>query len=163
MIFWHKIVIIHGAIFLSAPPPLTWNPGFAPGMCASFSPLLRNIAYIFSYNVQVTYISFRRGRGRVVLLYLRSQYLSPLTLWVRIPIRRGVLDTTLSDKVCQSLASGWWFSPEYSDFSHQWNWPLWYNWNIVESDVKHHSPNPNPFRQGIFRLDYHKRMFSHVN
>ena len=29
MIFWRKIVIFHGAIFLSAPP-LTWNPGSAP-------------------------------------------------------------------------------------------------------------------------------------
>jgi hypothetical protein len=36
--------------------------------------------------------------------------LSPLTLWVRIPLRQGVLDTTLCDKVCQWLAAGWWFS-----------------------------------------------------
>jgi hypothetical protein len=34
---------------------------------------LRNIAYIFSYNVQITYISFHRGRGRMVLLYLHVQ------------------------------------------------------------------------------------------
>jgi len=27
--------------------------------------------------------------------------LSPLTLWVRTPLRRGVLDTILCDKVCQ--------------------------------------------------------------
>ena len=46
MIFWRKIVIFHtkypknfrappplGAIFLSAPPPLTWNPGSAPEIC----------------------------------------------------------------------------------------------------------------------------------
>ena len=32
--------------------------------------------------------------------------LSPLTLWVRIP-----LDTTLCDKACQWLAAGRWFSP----------------------------------------------------
>ena len=25
---------------------------------------------------------------------------------------RGVLDTTLCDKVCQRLATGWWFSPD---------------------------------------------------
>jgi hypothetical protein len=31
--------------------------------------------------------------------------LQPLTLWVRTPFRRGALDTTLWDKVCQ------WFSP----------------------------------------------------
>ena len=23
------------------------------------------------------------------------------------------------------------------------NWPPWYNWNIVESGIKHHNPNPN--------------------
>ena len=31
--------------------------------------------------------------------------------WVRIPLRRGVLDTTLCDKVCQWPAAGRWFSP----------------------------------------------------
>jgi hypothetical protein len=35
-----------------------------------------------------------------------NQCLSSLTLWVRTPLRRGVLDTTLSDKVCQWLVSG---------------------------------------------------------
>ena len=37
--------------------------------------------------------------------YLCNQYLSPQTLWVRIPLRWGILDTTLCDKVCH------WFSP----------------------------------------------------
>ena len=41
---------------------------------------------------------------------LCNQCLSPLTLWVRIPFRRGVLDTTVWDKVCQWLAVGRWFS-----------------------------------------------------
>jgi hypothetical protein len=36
--------------------------------------------------------------------------LSPQKLWVRIPLRRGVLDATLSDTVCQWLATGRWFS-----------------------------------------------------
>jgi hypothetical protein len=31
---------------------------------------------------------------------------------VRIPLRRGVLDITLCDKICQGLASGRWFSPD---------------------------------------------------
>jgi hypothetical protein len=35
--------------------------------------------------------------------------LSPLTLWVRTPLRQGVLDTTFCDKVCQWL--GQWFPP----------------------------------------------------
>ena len=43
---------------------------------------------------------------------LCNQCLSPLKLWVlRTPLRRGVLDTTLCDKVCQWLAAGRWFSP----------------------------------------------------
>jgi hypothetical protein len=33
--------------------------------------------------------------------YLSNKCLSPLALWVRILLRRGVLDTTLCDKVCQ--------------------------------------------------------------
>ena len=37
--------------------------------------------------------------------------LSPLTLWVRIMLRWGVLDSALCDKVCQWLATGRLFSP----------------------------------------------------
>jgi len=66
--------------------------------------------------------------GSWIYNYLCNQCLSPLTLWVRIPLRRGVLDTTLCDKVCQWLTTGQWFSE--------------YNWNIVESGAKHHNPNP---------------------
>ena len=42
--------------------------------------------------------------------YLCNQCLSPLTLWVRTLLRRGVLNTTLCDKVCQWLAAGQCFS-----------------------------------------------------
>jgi hypothetical protein len=45
------------------------------------------------------------SHGSWIYNYLCNQCLSPLTLWVRIPLRRGVLDTTLCDKVCH------WFSP----------------------------------------------------
>ena len=34
-----------------------------------------------------------------------NQCIWPLTLWVRIPLRRGVYDPTLRDKVCQSFAA----------------------------------------------------------
>ena len=40
-----------------------------------------------------------------------NQCLSPLMLWVRTPLRRGVVDTTLCNKVCQWLATGRGFSP----------------------------------------------------
>ena len=39
-----------------------------------------------------------------------NQCLSPLSLWVRSPLGRGLLDTTLCDKVYQCLATGRRFS-----------------------------------------------------
>ena len=45
-----------------------------------------------------------------IYLHVCNRCLSPLTLWVRIPFSRGVLDTTLCDKVCQWLAACRWFS-----------------------------------------------------
>jgi hypothetical protein len=35
---------------------------------------------------------------------------------------------------------------EYSGFLHQNKWAPWYNWNIVESGVRHHIPNPQHIR-----------------
>jgi hypothetical protein len=55
----------------------------------------------------------RRGRDN----FLCNHCLSLLTLWVRIPLRWGVLDTTLCDKVVQWLAAGQWFSPGTPVFS----------------------------------------------
>jgi len=55
--------------------------------------------------------------GAIVVLivwiynYLCNHCRSPLKLWVRIPLRRGILYTTLCEKVCQWLATGQWFSP----------------------------------------------------
>jgi hypothetical protein len=62
-----------------------------------------------------------------------------LKLWCQTPLRWGVLDTTLCDKVCQCP----WFSPV---FSTKKNWPPRYNWNIVESGVKHHNLYPHIFQ-----------------
>jgi hypothetical protein len=49
--------------------------------------------------------------GSWISNYLCNRCLSPLTLRVRTPLKLGVLDTTLCDKVCQWLATGRWFSP----------------------------------------------------
>ena len=49
--------------------------------------------------------------GSWIYNYLCNQCLSLLKLWVPIPLSRGVLDTTLCDKVCQWLAERLWFSP----------------------------------------------------
>ena len=55
-------------------------------------------------------LSWSWSHGSWIYNYLCNQCLSPLKLWVRIPLRRCVLDTTLCDKVCQWLATGLWFS-----------------------------------------------------
>ena len=72
--------------------------------------------------------------GSWVYNYLCNQCLSPLMLWVRIQLRRGVFDTILYDKVCQWLATGRWFSTCTPVSLHQSNWPpiYRYNWNIAE-------------------------------
>jgi len=60
-------------------------------------------------------------------------------LWVRIPLRRGVLETTLCDKDGQWLATGLWFSPvtPVSSFNKSDCHDIT---NIVESGIKHHNP-----------------------
>ena len=42
--------------------------------------------------------------------YLGNHCLSPLKLWVRISLSRGILDTTLYDEICLWLGAGRWFS-----------------------------------------------------
>jgi len=49
--------------------------------------------------------------GSWIYNYLCMHCLSPLTLWIRIPLRWGVPDTTLCDKVCQWVTAGQRFSP----------------------------------------------------
>jgi len=49
--------------------------------------------------------------GSWIYNYLCNQCLSPLKLWVRIPLRWGVLDTALCDIVCKWLAASRWISP----------------------------------------------------
>jgi hypothetical protein len=80
------------------------------------------------------------GKCSWILNYLCNQCLSPLTFWVRILQRRGVLDTTLCDEVCQWLVTGRWFSVGTPVSSTNINWPSRLNWNIVESDIKTHKP-----------------------
>ena len=67
-----------------------------------------------------------------------------LILWFQTPLRRGVLDTTFYDKVCQWLATARKFSLGTPVSSTNKKWPPWYNRNIVESVVKHYNPPP-PF------------------
>ena len=49
--------------------------------------------------------------GSWIYNYLCNHFLSALTLWLWMPLRRGVLLTTFSDKVFQWLTAGQWFFP----------------------------------------------------
>jgi len=63
----------------------------------------------------ILYNSFqsRRGRDHLVVGFIITYAIivSQLTLLVRIPLRGGMFDTTLCDKVCQWLAADRWLSP----------------------------------------------------
>ena len=48
--------------------------------------------------------------GSWIYNYPCNQCLLPLTLWVWIPLRLDILDTTYNNKVCQWLVAGQWFS-----------------------------------------------------
>ena len=61
-------------------------------------------------------LSWPWSYGSWIYNYPCNQCLSPLTLWVRIPLRRGVLNTTLCDKVTCNRSVV--FS-RYSSFLHQ--------------------------------------------
>ena len=70
---------------------------------------------------------------------------------VRIPFRRGVLDTTSCDKVCQWLPTSRWFSPGTPVYSTNKFYILNYNCNIVESGVEHHNSKPLTFIQKLMK------------
>jgi hypothetical protein len=73
--------------------------------------------------------------GSWIYNYRCNQYLSPLTLWVQIPLRRyNIMWSSLSVTHDRSVV--------FSSFLQQYNWPPWYNWNVIESGFKHHKSKP---------------------
>jgi len=76
----------------------------------TFWPWLMAILNFWSTPKLLLWSSWAWSYGSLIYNYLCNQCLSPLTLRVRIPPKRGVFDTTLCDKVCQWLAAGRWFS-----------------------------------------------------
>ena len=79
--------------------------------------------------------------GSWIYNYLCKHYLSPLKLWVQTCSWWSVLDTTLSDKVCQWLAIGQWFTPCTPVSSTNKTDRHDIIENIVESGLKQHKPN----------------------
>jgi hypothetical protein len=91
-------------------------------------------------------IIWRIGGGGLRFLCSGTQKFSwrpcllPQMLWVRMSPRARC--TILCDKVCQWLATGRWFSPgPLVSFTYKNDRHARYNWNIVESGVKHHQTN----------------------
>ena len=79
-------------------------------ICILKSLSLNTHTHIYIY----IYIYIYRGRRDSMVVGFTTTYAISayhLKLWVRIPLRQGVLDTTLFDIVCKWLATGWWFSP----------------------------------------------------
>ena len=52
--------------------------------------------------------------GSCIYNYLCNQCLSTLMLWIRILLKRDILDKTLCDTIYQWLATGRWFPPASS-------------------------------------------------
>ena len=96
-----KEQILYISLWNQCPKVLYWQ--YLP--CHS-SPIIS--CWLFqseSFLLFVLFLGDHCGPDRMVVgfttTYRYNQYLSPLMLWVRTPLRWGVLDTTLCDKVCQ--------------------------------------------------------------
>ena len=70
--------------------------------------------------------------GSWIYNYLCNQCLSPLMVWVWIPLRQGILNTTLCDSLSVTCGRSVVFSTNKTDRHNKWN--------IVESGIKHHNP-----------------------
>jgi len=101
-----------------------------PRKAKQYLSLIRHpTCYSYGKDLLDTNIRGRRLRGTWIYNYLCNQCLSPLMVWVRISIKARC--TTLCDKVCQWRDRYVVFSGS-SDFLQQYNWPLRYDWNVVE-------------------------------
>jgi hypothetical protein len=103
--FWALLFSLSTKVFRHLPKAS--NSCIMDGLHKS-RPIQRYILYNSTTYELLLYAEFRGLSWST--LYLCNRCLLPLTLWVWIPLRRGVLDTTLCDKVCQCFATGLWFS-----------------------------------------------------
>ena len=74
-----------------------------------------SVGFFWSNPVYLTLIPYQGSRGHDhMVVEFTTTYATVLIttniVWVRIPLRRGVLNTTLCDQVCQWLTVGLWFS-----------------------------------------------------
>jgi hypothetical protein len=108
--------------------------------------LKSELGALHSNNVNLTIQYCRRRRDRMIVDFTTTYVISSYHHYSCEFESRSwwhVLDTTLCDKVCQWLPADQWFSPVSSTITN--DSPPRYNWNIVESGVKHHNPKPQYF------------------
>jgi hypothetical protein len=98
----------------------------------------RSVEVFLTYPMHQVYISnivvgpsWLWSYGSWIYNYICTQCLSPLTFSSN-PVHGEVY--SIQHYVIKFVRN--------SGFLHQYNWPPWYNWNIVESDIKHHKQNP---------------------
>ena len=84
----------------------------------------------------------------LIFNYLCSQYLSPLKLWVWIPLMARCSRCNIIWSILSVLCGRSVIFYGYSAFP---NWPPLYNWNIGESGFKRHNPNPSVFEHTFYR------------
>ena len=92
------------------------NSGETHTFSATFSPTSCEDMYTIDsnskcYTVKHCFLPWSWSYGSWIYNYDCNHCLLPLMLWVWIQLMRGVLDTTICDKVCQWLAAGRLFSP----------------------------------------------------
>jgi hypothetical protein len=82
-------------------PTHRWNGGSGVGNEHIFF-LRLDFHNLFDHTFHMLNIQIRNrcGRNRMVVGFICIQCLLPPKLWVQTALRRGVLDTTLCDKVC---------------------------------------------------------------
>jgi hypothetical protein len=73
------------------------------------------VSFLFNWSVPTLYVEctnqnvLKQPMNNSWLQWFLYQF-----VWVQIPLRCGVLDTSLCDQVCQWLVTGQWFSPRTS-------------------------------------------------
>ena len=110
-----------------------------------FNPAMK---WYFSYLLELHFWmkappSWSWSHGSWIYNYLCNQCLSPLNLWVRTPLRRGVLNKHYVIKFVSDLRQvGSFF--RVLRFPPPINWPPWYNWTTCMLKLALntiHSPN----------------------
>ena len=87
--------------------PVDWSLLSCYFIFHDYKSFITNYEFVGFFNIRG-----RLGLDRMVVGFITTyviKCLSPLKLWVWISLGRGVIDTTLCDKVYQWLATGRWF------------------------------------------------------